>query len=87
MFPAFFCFVSFTVAEPRSAILAGGGNIPDSWTAGVMNHGSYYKWWMPSDRPFFFAISCATLFVCLGYLFWSSTRESRKRMRFSENAG
>ena len=73
MFPAFFCFVSFTVARSRSAVLAAGGNIPDSWTAAVMSGGSYYKWWIPSDRPLFFAASCAVLLGCLSYLLLSTT--------------
>jgi hypothetical protein len=71
LFPAFFCVISFLVAEPRSELLMRGGDIPASWSAGVMNHGEYYRWWLPSDRPVFFLSSCFALILSLAYLFWS----------------
>jgi hypothetical protein len=61
--PSFFAVVSFVAAEPASVIRANDYDIPPDWTAGVMNHGSYYRWYTIKERPALFALSVVVLAV------------------------
>jgi hypothetical protein len=61
--PSFFSVVSFAAAEPASVIRANGYDVPPDWTAGVMNHGSYYRWYMIRERPVFFGLSVIGLIL------------------------
>ena len=64
--PAFFCTVSFFVAlTPEEAIQRYAMALPSGWTAGVMNHGKYYRLWPISERPLFFAFSIGILGAAL----------------------
>ena len=61
--PSFYAVVSFASAEPAGSIRARGNDIPSDWTAGVSNHGSYYRWWTIGERPIFFVLSVLGLVV------------------------
>ncbi|NLF32255.1 MAG: hypothetical protein GX591_15375 [Planctomycetes bacterium] len=51
-----------------------GKPLPEGWTAGVMNHGDYYRWWPVSEQARLYAVSLAGLIVSLctlcGIVFW-----------------
>jgi hypothetical protein len=72
--PAFFSTMSFTGAVTPDQARADGLPLPAGWSAGVMNHGSYYHWWTIQERPFLFGISLFCLVTGLlfiwGSLFW-----------------
>jgi hypothetical protein len=70
--PAFFSTMSFTSAlTPEQAIAEYNKPLPLGWTAGVMNHGDYYRWWTIQQRPILFATSIS--FLVLGIVFiWGS---------------
>ena len=72
MFPAFFCVVSFTAATPATQAASEGRPLPAGWTAGVMNHGEYYQWWLIRDRPVIFALAVFLLVSCLAFLLLST---------------
>jgi hypothetical protein len=72
--PAFFSTVSFFNAVTRSQARANNFPLPAGWTAGVMNHGSYYQWWTIHERPVLFGVSIfclvASMLFIWGSLFW-----------------
>jgi hypothetical protein len=72
--PAFFSTVSFMNAVTPAQALADGSPLPSGWSAGVMNHGSYYHWWTIQERPLLFAVSVscvvASVLFIWGSLFW-----------------
>ncbi|HLX68376.1 MAG TPA: hypothetical protein VKV04_02005 [Verrucomicrobiae bacterium] len=66
--PAFFSTVSFSSAlTPGQAIAEYNKPLPPGWTAGVMNHGGYYRWWTIQQRPVLFGAS--VIFLAVGMLF------------------
>src|SRR5262245_22902219 len=69
--PAFFSAVSFMNAISSEQAQAEGLPLPSGWSAGVMNHGSYYRWWTISERPFLFAVSVSCVAMSVLFL-WSS---------------
>jgi hypothetical protein len=68
-FPAFYSTVSFLVTDTSETAMRKGYPLPKGWTAGVMNHGQYYKWWTISERPLLFALSITLLISALIILF------------------
>ena len=74
MFPTFFSVVSFSAATSATEAASDGNPLPSGWSAGVMNHGAYYRWWLIQDRPFMFAFSLFLLLSCLGFLLLSTAR-------------
>lgn len=51
-----------------------GALMPETWEAGVFNHGSYVKWYSLNKHPFLFIFSLAGIFisgVILCYLYKS----------------
>ena len=69
MYPCFFSVVSFTSAlSPEEAIEKWNKPLPPGWTAAVMNHGQYYRWWPIHERPVLFSVSLAGLIVSVGWL-------------------
>jgi hypothetical protein len=70
--PAFVSAVNFIDAEtPQQAIARNGKPLPPGWTAGVMNHGEYYRWWTIQERPVLFGLSALSLVAAILFL-WSS---------------
>jgi hypothetical protein len=72
--PILFSTVSFVDAITPEQANADNMPLPSGWTAGVMNHGSYYKWWTIQQRPILFGVSlfilvAALLFVWIS-IFW-----------------
>jgi len=81
--PAFFSTVSFTDAlTPDQAIAKYEMPLPPGWTAGVMNHGRYYRWWTIQDRPVLFAASifffASPMLFIWGSAFWIWRRNRRR---------
>ena len=74
MFPAFFCVVSFLTATSAAQAASAGKPLPSGWTAGVMNHGAYYQWWLIQDRPVIFVLVVVVLVSCLAFLLLSAFR-------------
>jgi hypothetical protein len=72
--PAFFSTVSFVAAVTPEQALADDHPLPAGWSAGVMNHGTYYHWWTIQERPFLFGVSAFLLVTGLlfiwGSIFW-----------------
>jgi hypothetical protein len=73
--PAFFSTVSFTSAlTPEQAITECNKPLPSGWTAGVMNHGNYYRWWTIPERPILFGaslfLSVSGILFIWGSLYW-----------------
>jgi len=64
----FFATVSFFAAESREEITAKGYTIPAEWEAGVMNHGHYYRWYLPENHPFLFGVCVSVLAGLLAFL-------------------
>jgi len=65
-YAAFFSIMSFYGAlRPSEAIERWGKPLPEGWSAGVMNHGEYYRWWTIRDRPLLFTLSWVGL-TCAG---------------------
>jgi hypothetical protein len=69
--PAFFSTVSFMDAVTPEQARADSLPMPSGWSAGVMNHGSYYQWWTIKDRPFLFGISAFCLVTSMMFVFGS----------------
>jgi hypothetical protein len=69
--PAFFCTVSFLAADTAVEVARGGKPLPGGWSAGVMSHGTYYRWWTIAERPIFFGLSVAVLATTL-IMFYST---------------
>jgi len=72
VFPAFLCVVSFVVATSAARAASEGKPLLSGWTAGVMNHGEYYQWWLIRDRPVMFALAVFLLVSCLAFLLLSA---------------
>jgi hypothetical protein len=82
--PAFFSTMSFTSAlTPEQAVTEFNKPLPSGWTAGVMNHGDYYRWWTIQEKPILFGAS--VFFLAAGIVFiwgsllwiWRQNRKSR----------
>jgi hypothetical protein len=59
---AFFCTISFLVADTRAQALAERQiSLPPTWEVGVWNHGSYYEWYSIAQHPLLFGMSLAWL--------------------------
>ena len=56
-FASFFSLVSFLAAKSPPQAAKTGQPLPPGWSAGVMNHGHYYKWWLIRDNPVLFIAS------------------------------
>jgi hypothetical protein len=69
--PAFFCTVSFLAVDTAVEAARGGKPLPGGWSAGVMSHGTYYRWWTIAERPIFFGLSVAVLATTL-IMFYST---------------
>lgn len=71
--------ISFTVAmTPEQVLEKGYPPLPENWSAGVYNHGSYYRWFSIDDQPILFLLSL--FFVLSPFLFvmfveWLEARE------------
>ena len=74
LFPAFFASVFFYVAEPHDQIIKRGYSIPNSWEAGVMNHGEYFEWYSMAEHPYYFILSIGTLIAALLFLLYMQIR-------------
>lgn len=61
-FASFFVVISFLAAERPSEIESREKLIPDTWSAGVPNHGSYYEWYTIEEAPILFALGIFGLF-------------------------
>jgi hypothetical protein len=66
---AFFPMVSFLAAITPEEARSNGMPLPAGWTAGVMNHGSYYSWWTISENPCLFGLSVAVLIASVLFIF------------------
>ncbi|MFI4911136.1 MAG: hypothetical protein ACIAQZ_05660 [Sedimentisphaeraceae bacterium JB056] len=66
---AFYCsnFVLyfFIAITPEEAVRKGYPDLPTDWSAGVMNHGEYIKWWTIQERPLFFWSSLVGLIISI----------------------
>jgi hypothetical protein len=81
--PAFFSTESFVSAITPEQANAENMPLPSGWTAGVINHGSYYQWWTIQQRPFLFGLSL--FFLVAGLLFiWVSIFWIWKQNRFNQ---
>jgi hypothetical protein len=69
--PAFFSTMSFVGAVTPEQARTDNHPLPSGWSAGVMNHGSYYHWWTIQERPFLFGISIFCLVTGLLFVFGS----------------
>lgn len=72
-----FCTVSFLAAKSAADAAKSGEPLPPGWSAGVMNHGKYYQWWLIRDRPIAFA-ACAAAWAGCFALAWRRDRTRRK---------
>src|SRR5438552_15713692 len=73
--PAFFSTVSFTGAlTPDQAVAKYEMALPSGWTAGVMNHGRYYRWWTIQEKPVLFAASVFCLAISMLFIWGSVVR-------------
>ena len=81
--PAFFTTVSFTAALTPDEAIERGKPLPPGWTAGVMNHGEYYRWWTIREKPLLFGISLFALVAGVlflwGAIFWIWKKDWRSR--------
>jgi hypothetical protein len=79
--PALFSTMSFVAAETPEQAVAHGTPLPEGWTAGVMNHGTWYRWWTIQENPALFGASVfllvAGMFFLYSSLIWS-WRDYRK---------
>jgi hypothetical protein len=86
---AFLSTESFTSAVTPQQARAANRPLPPGWTAGVMNHGSYYNWWTIDQRPALYWLSRSCLWASniflYGSLYWllwlhwkSSSEQERK---------
>ncbi len=85
MFLCFFSAMSFVNAlSPEEALEKWNKPLPAGWTAGVMNHGEYYRWWRICERPVFFSVSLAGLIASVAWLWtvtlWAWIRRRRRGM-------
>jgi hypothetical protein len=56
--------LGFLFAEtPEEAAKKGWAYMPQTWEAGVFNHGSYIQWFSLSKHPFLFALSIACIAI------------------------
>ena len=83
-YPCFFSVVSFAHAlSPAEALAKWRKPLPVGWTAGVMNHGEYYRWWPVSERPVLFLVSLVGLIASLvwlwGVLLWACLRQRKPK--------
>jgi hypothetical protein len=69
--PAFYSTVNFESAINREQAIAENTPLPSGWTAGVMDHGSYYRWWTIQQRPILFGVSLFILVAGLLFI-WVS---------------
>lgn len=69
--PSFFSTISFVAAVDPEQAIGDGRPLPPGWSAGVMNHGTYYRWWSIGERPVAFALSVSGLVTSM-LLVWSS---------------
>jgi hypothetical protein len=81
--PAFFSTVSFMDAlTPEKAITEFNKPLPIGWSAGVMNHRDYYRWWTIQERPILFGVSvfvlAAGIIFIWGSLFWIWKQDRKK---------
>jgi hypothetical protein len=81
--PAFFSTMSFTSAlTSEQAVAEYNKPLPSGWTAGVMNHGDYYRWWTIQERPILFGASVffwwqeCCLFMALSFGSGNKTRKA-----------
>gem|GEM_PF-5494288 len=63
--------VSFLDAVTPEQANANNLPLPTGWTAGVMNHGSYYHWWTIQERPILFALSVFLLVSAMTFIYGS----------------
>lgn len=63
--PALFFTVNFFAADTAAEAARRGNPLPVGWSAGVMSHGQYYRWWTISERPVFFGLLIAVLVSAL----------------------
>jgi hypothetical protein len=87
--PAFFSTMNFTCAVTPEQARADGLPLPSGWSAGVMNHGSYYHWWTIQERPFLFGVFIVCLVTSLlfiwGSIFWLWKQNNTKGQVNSQN--
>jgi len=84
-YPSFFSVTSFWAAlTPQEAIAKWKKPLPEGWSAGVMNHGEYSKWWTIRERPVLFAISLTGLVCSIGFLWFSMFWIVRRRPQQSQ---
>jgi hypothetical protein len=81
--PAFMATMSFIAAKTPEQATAQGTPLPEGWTAGVMNHGAWYRWWTIQQSPALFGVSVFGLAVSAlfiwGSLIWSWRDDARLR--------
>jgi hypothetical protein len=70
-FPAFFSMMSFIDAVTPEQAKADNLPLPPGWSAGVMNHGSHYRWWTIQERPVFFVLSVSFLVTSMLFIYGS----------------
>lgn len=68
---SFFSTNNFLHAVTPEQARADGNPLPAGWTAGVMNHGSYYHWWTIQERPILFGVSATCLTLCVLFVYGS----------------
>ncbi len=81
--PCFYIVVNFTAAaSPAEALAKYDKPLPAGWTAGVMNHGEYIRWWLIDERPLLFYSALVGLSVSVlwlwgvGFWAWKRSRNS-----------
>ena len=74
----FFITNNFIVAVTPAEAVADGKPLPPGWSAGVMNHGEYFRWWTIRDNPLLFGAGVAIFptVVLVMYLIWKKKRQS-----------
>lgn len=58
---AWFSVVSFHSAKTAEEVISNGDSLPEGWSAGVMDHGKYYRWWTIREQPVLYGISLIVL--------------------------
>jgi apolipoprotein N-acyltransferase len=85
-FPLFVCTMNFIAAvTPEQALREHHKPLPPGWTAGVMNHGSYFRWWTIGESPVVFSLSAIGLvavvlflWISIGWLWWNMRNRNLK---------
>jgi len=64
--------INFAVAYTPDEAKLVGHTFPPDWSAGVMNHGTFYRWYTVNDAPVLFGFSVIVLILAIGsFIYWT----------------